>query len=535
VTLRAADPASVGPATRREWTGLAVLALPTAMVSFDIGALFLALPRLGAALQAGSTQLLWITDVYGFFIAGCLITMGSLGDRIGRRRLLMAGTSAFAVLSVLAAFAPSAEMLIGARGLLGVAGATLMPSTLALISTMFRDPRQRRRAIALWTSCLMAGATLGPVLGGVLLEHFWWGSVFVPAVPVALLLLVTAPVVLPEDRGTGRGPLDVASVGLSLAAVLPMVHAVKQLAVHGWPAVATALPAAVVGVGSAVMFTRRQRRLVTPLLDLRPFADRSFRVVVAIGLVAPATTGGLFLIFSQYVQIAQPLSPLRAGLWLTPAALAMAAGSLLAPSLLQRGQVHSVLAAGLATAAAGSLLLSRADGPLMAAVAVAVIHGGLGPVFTVTTDLIVASAPPERAGSAAAVSETTSELGLALGVAVLGSLATAVHRHAFTDTIPSTAPAEALAVAREGLAGAVAVGAPHPGTAASVELLAAIRDAATSGLSATAASAAVVLAGLAITAATRLRPFHDTQILSRRIQPPSTPGKEGSPWPPCSS
>ncbi|SFT86943.1 MFS transporter, DHA2 family, multidrug resistance protein [Geodermatophilus amargosae] len=517
MALRSADLAPVGPATRREWTGLAVLALPTAMVSSDIGVLFLALPQLGAALQAGSTQLLWITDVYGFLIAGCLITMGSLGDRIGRRRLLMVGTSAFAVLSVLAASAPTAEVLIGVRGLLGIVGATLMPSTLALISTMFGDPRQRRRAIALWMGCLMAGATLGPVLGGVLLEHFWWGSVFLPAVPVALLVLVTGSVVLPEDRGTGRGALDVTSVGLSLTAVLPMVYAVKELAAHGWSAVATALPAAVVGVGCAVTFTRRQRRLVTPLLDLRPFAQRSFRIVAAIGLVTAATTGGLFLVFSQYIQMAQPLSPLRAGLWLTPAALAMAAGSLLAPGLLRRGQVHSVLAACLAAAAAGSLLLSRADGPLMAAVAIAVIHGGLGPVFTATTDLIVASAPPERSGSAAAVSETTSELGLALGVAVLGSLATAVHRQALSADFPSATTTEAPSAAGESLAAAVAVVSARPDTAASVELIAAIRDAATSGLSATAACAAVVLAGLALVAATRLRPFHVTRVLSGRI------------------
>jgi len=221
-------------ATRREWAGLAVLALPTLLVSIDVFVLLLALPRLSQDLHASSTQQLWISDIYGFLLAGFLVTMGTLGDRMGRRRLLLAGATAFGLASVLAAYAGSPAMLIAARALLGIAGATLSPSTLALISNMFRQPRQRAVAIGVWMACFMAGAAIGPVAVGVMLEHFWWGSVFLLGVPAMALLLALGPVVLPEYRAPAAGRLDLGSVALSLAAIMPVVYGLTELARTGW-------------------------------------------------------------------------------------------------------------------------------------------------------------------------------------------------------------------------------------------------------------------------------------------------------------
>jgi MFS transporter, DHA2 family, multidrug resistance protein len=221
-------------ATRREWAGLAVLALPTLLVSVDTFVLLLALPQISEHLHPSSTQLLWISDIYSFLLAGFLVTMGTLGDRIGRRRLLLIGAAAFGLASVLAAYAPNPALLIAARALLGLAGATLSPSTLALIANMFRDPRQRAVAIGVWMACFMSGAAIGPIVGGVLLERFWWGSVFLLAVPVMALLLTAGPLLLPEYRAGGAGGVDLVSVALSLAGILPVVYGITGLARAGW-------------------------------------------------------------------------------------------------------------------------------------------------------------------------------------------------------------------------------------------------------------------------------------------------------------
>jgi len=490
-------------ATRREWIGLAVLALPTLLLSLDMSVLYLALPYLSSDLHASSTQQLWIMDVYGFMIAGFLITMGTLGDRIGRRKLLMIGGSAFAVASVAAAYSTSPEMLIATRALLGIAGATLMPSTLALISNMFHDPHQRGVAIAVWMASFMGGMTVGPLVGGVLLEQFWWGAAFLLGVPVMVLLLVTAPVLLPEYRDPDAGRLDLASVALSLAGILPVIYGLKVLATHGWET--SALAAIAVGVAFAVVFCRRQRQLDDPLLDLDLFRNRAFTTALSIGLGGGIVMAGTFLLLSVWLQLVEGLSPLRAGLELVPLNVAMAAATMLAPQLLRRFRVAYVMAAGLTIAACGLLLVTQVDsdggltvlltGFLLACVGIA-FPSALG------TNLVVGSAPREKAGSAAAMSETSGEFGIALGVAVMGSVGAAVYRSQVD--VPAAVPADAAAAAGESITGATASAGQLPAGVAS-DLLASAHEAFTSGLNIAAGVGSLLFLTLAVLAVAMFR------------------------------
>ncbi len=266
--------ATTGLAGRRAWTGLAVLLLPTLVLAMDMGVLFFAVPFISTDLRPSGTQQLWIMDIYSFLLAGLLIPMGALGDRIGRRRLLLLGAAGFAGASLLTAYADGAAQLIAGRALLGIAGSTLMPSTLALIRNMFPDPKQRQVAVGAWTGAMTGGATLGPVVGGLLLTHFWWGSAFLASVPVMALLLLVGPLLLPEHRAPQPGGFDLLGAGLSIATVLPVVYGVKTLAVDGWsPASAVVLAA---GLGCGLLFVRRQRTAAHPLIDLELFRIRSF-------------------------------------------------------------------------------------------------------------------------------------------------------------------------------------------------------------------------------------------------------------------
>jgi DHA2 family multidrug resistance protein-like MFS transporter len=316
-------------AGRREWIGLAVLALACLLYAMDLTVLHLALPSLSADLQPSGAQLLWITDIYGFMVAGFLITMGTLGDRIGRRRLLLVGATAFGVVSVLAALSTSPEMLIASRALLGIAGATVAPSTLSLIFSMFQDPRQRTTAIGIWITSFSAGGAIGPVLGGVLLERFWWGSVFLLALPVMTLLLVLGPRVLPEYRDPEAGRLDLASAVMSLVAVLATVFGLKQVAQDG----IGVLPAlsVLVGLVVGVVFVRRQLGLAEPMIDLRLFRTTRFTASLATNLLGIFIAVGYFLFVAQYLQLVLGLSPLEAGLWSLPSAVGLIVGSNLAP------------------------------------------------------------------------------------------------------------------------------------------------------------------------------------------------------------
>ena len=488
-------------ATRREWIGLAVIALPCVLYSMDLTVLTLAVPALSVELRPSPSQLLWIIDIYGFLVAGSLITMGTLGDRIGRRRLLLIGAAAFGVASVVAALSKSAGMLIAARALLGVAGATLAPSTLSLIRNMFLDPKQRTVAVSVWVISYAAGAAIGPLLGGVMLQHFWWGSVFLLGVPVMLLLLAVGPKLLPEFRDPNAGRLDLISAAMSLAAVLLVIYGLKQIAQDGFRWLQAS--SIVAGLAVGIVFWYRQKTLESPLLDLRLFRAPAFSASLATYLLATFVSFGAYIFMGQYLQLVIGLSPLEAGFWTLPWAGSFIVGSNLTPFLARRFRPASVMVVGLALAAVGFGLLTRVSGSSDLAVLVAgsvVYNLGLAPVFTLTNDIIIGNTPPERAGSASALSETGSELGGALGIAILGSIGTAIYRNRLAHAIPAGVPSETAEAARSTLGGALAVARrlPDPLDAA---LLGAARESFAQAFQLTAAiCAAVVLATAAMVA-----------------------------------
>src|SRR5262245_30760520 len=491
-------------ATIRDWIGLGVIALPCLLYSMDLMVLNLAVPALSAALRPSSTQLLWIIDIYGFLVAGSLITMGTLGDRIGRRKLLLIGAAAFGVGSIVAAFSSTAGMLIASRALLGIAGATLAPSTLSLIRNMFHDDAQRTVAVGIWISSYSAGAAIGPLLGGVLLEHFWWGSVFLISVPVMLLLIIFGPVLLPEFRDPRAGRLDLVSATLSLGSVLAVIYGLKRIAetARPWPAVLFVLA----GLGTAVVFVRRQRMLAHPLVDLGLFRSRAFTTALVAYTLGTFVVFGVYIFIGQYLQLVLGLSPLQAGLWTVPFAVAFIVGSLLTPVLVRRVPPAWLMSAGLGLAAIGFgvIALVGTSGLALLVTGFFVYSLGLAPVFTLSNDVIIGAAPPERAGAAAALSETGSELGGALGIALLGSLGTALYRGRMADAAQAGIPEHLADAARDTLGAALAIGRSLGGQRGE-DLVTTAREAFVTSLRLAAVVSAVIVALIAIATARDLR------------------------------
>jgi MFS transporter, DHA2 family, multidrug resistance protein len=491
-------------AGRREWIGLAVIALPCMLYSMDLTVLNLAVPQLSADLRPTSSQLLWIVDIYGFLVAGSLITMGTLGDRIGRRRLLLIGAAAFGGASILAAFSTSAGMLIATRALLGIAGATLAPSTLSLIRNMFLDAEQRTFAIGVWVTSYSVGGAIGPLLGGILLEYFWWGSVFLLGVPVMALLLVVGPLLLPEFRDPKAGRLDLLSAAMSLAAVLLVIYGLKQIAENGLqirPALSI-----LAGVLIGLLFVRRQRALVDPFIDLRLFRTPAFSASLATYTLGTLVAFGAYIFIAQYLQLVAGLSPLHAGVAMLPSMLGFIVGSMLVPAFARRVAPAYLMGGGLVTAAVGFVVLTRVDQASSLALLVAgsaIYSIGLSPVVILATDLIVGSAPIERAGAASAISETSSELGGALGIAILGSTGTAVYRLAMRNAVPEV-PHDLIQAARSTLGGAVAAAEQLP-PELGAKLLGAARESFMRGFELTVAISAIISLATALLAVTLLR------------------------------
>jgi DHA2 family multidrug resistance protein-like MFS transporter len=489
------QPALVTEVRKRpgRWLALCVLVLAVLLVAVDATVLGLATPYISEDLKPSGTQLLWIGDVYSFVIAGLLVSMGSLGDRIGRKRLLLVGATAFGLISVLNAYATTPESMILARALLGVAGATLMPATLALIRNIFHDPRERSLAIGIWGATASAGTAVGPVVGGFLLEHFWWGSVFLINLPVMVVLVLVGRKLLPESKSPDPGPWDLISVTLSLVGVIGLVYAVKELAAHG-PS-GEAFASGLLGAGALLWFVRRQLTLPVPLLDVRLFRNRGFSGAVLADLFTVLGMSGLVFFLSQYLQLVQGRGPFEAGLAEVPAAVGAVAAGLVAGRVARRYSVRTVVSAGLAAVglALGTLtVLDRSTGYPLLGAALLVVGIGAGFSFTVTADVILSAVPKDQAGAASAVSETAYELGAALGIALLGSVVTGVYA-GFTG--PAGTPVEA----HDSLGGAMEAAGSLPEHTAETMLTAA-RESFVDGLALASGAGAAVLLATAVAA-----------------------------------
>ncbi|MEV5964095.1 MFS transporter [Kribbella sp. NPDC051952] len=440
---------------RRQWIALGVLCLATLLVSLDLFVMLLAVPAVTEALGATSSQQLWILDVYGFMVAGLMITMGNLGDRIGRRRLLLTAAAVFGVASIVAAYSVSPGMLIGARAVLGIAGAAIAPCTLSLISTLFPDERQRTTALGVWAGCFTVGATVGPIVGGVLLNHFWWGSAFLIGVPAMVVLLAVGPILLPEYRDEKAGRIDVPSVALSLAAILPAIHGLKHLASHGVGT--TSVGALLIGGVFGWIFVRRQRRLADPLVDVSLFTRPTFSVTLGSMLAFSMLSGGVMVFVAQFFQLVQGMTPLAAGLALVPGMITTTIAFQLAPRLARRIRPAVLIPAGIAFTVAGMIVVTQTTSTIVLVIAFAITCLGPAPLVTLGTNLVIGSVPPEKAGSAGALTQTSNEFGYSLGIAVLGSVVTVVYRshmdgrggNSLGEAISQGVPADVLAQARE--------------------------------------------------------------------------------------
>ncbi|WP_232011998.1 MFS transporter [Actinomyces slackii] len=486
----------------RQWAALAVLTLAVTLLAIDSTVLALAIPSLSADLAPSASQLLWIGDIYSFTLAGLLVTMGNVADRIGRRRLLLIGTVGFGLSSVLAAFAPSAGALIVARALLGISGATIMPSTLSLIRNIFPDARHRTTAIAIWTAGTSGGTALGPLVGGLLLEHFWWGSVFLINVPVMVLVVATGPWLLPESRNSDGAPVDMLSAVLSVVAIVPIVYAVKSFAHDGLTIGAVVALAAGLLAGRA--FLRRQRRLATPLIDVELFKRPTFTWAVLATVMAIFALAGLLYFFSQYLQLVRGFSTLQAGLAELPVSLSSIAVVVVVASVVRRLGHGRALGGGLMLGAAGLIVVAVAEsygGFALICVGLFLVGTGIGLAFTVSTGAVLGSVPADRAGAASAISETGLELGVALGIAILGTVQDVGYRLRLPEASDQV-PEAVVDAAHQSLA--TLAGAADRSSPAQLELLSQAQAAFTQAMQTTAVIAAIILLAAGIMAARRV-------------------------------
>jgi DHA2 family multidrug resistance protein-like MFS transporter len=447
--------------------------------------------------------MLWIVDIYGFLMAGFLVAMGTLGDRAGRRLVFTAGSAVFAIVSFVAAYTDDPGWMIFWRAVLGVAAAAVMPATLGLIFSMFLNAKQRGIAIGAWAASISVGVALGPLLSGVLLEVFTWRSTFLVCVPLMAIVAIGAPFVLPEHKDQNAGRLDLFSVGLLLAALLPLIYGVKTLAKDDSAGIA--LGTIVVGVAFGVWFVLRQLRSSAPLLDVRLFVNRTVSGALSVYILAALAMGGVYLAVTQYLQLVADMSPMRTGLTILPAALVLVGVSIYVPILARRVRPGYIIAGGLAIQVVGYLMLTQVDStsglPLLIAGFI-VLYPAVNPAMALTTGLVVGSVPPEKAGAASGLSTTANDLGLSLGVALIGSIGVAAYRNEIQ--LPSGLPADVTAAAKESLDGAVSAAQGLPADVAA-SVLEPARAAFTSGLNLGAVIAAAIAAVGAVLAAVRLK------------------------------
>ncbi|MCA6095084.1 MFS transporter [Streptomyces sp. SCA3-4] len=435
-----------GGAGANRWTVLVVLCVSLLLVAVDATVLHVAVPAVTEDLRPGAIQLLWIVDVYPLVCASLLILFGTLGDRVGRRRVLLLGYALFGVASATAALATAPEVLIGARALLGVGGAMIMPATLSILRQVFPDRGERAVAIGVWSAVAAVGAAVGPLLGGFLLEHFWWGSVFLINIPLMAVSLPVGRWLLPESTGERDGPWDVLGALMAAFGLFGVVYGVKHVG-DAALSLGTVVPA---GLGTAllVLFVRRQRRRTHPLVDLTLFARPAFGTSVGCIVLAMLALVGLELVAAQYLQLVLGLTPLETGLRLLPLTLAAMAAGLAGSRVLHRFGPRAMVATGFVLTAMAVLSLTvmgREDRPVALVVGFVLLGFGLETTLFGAYESMLSEAPARSAGGAAAIGETSYQLGAGIGIALLGSVMNAAYapRVAAVPGVPSAAGRDA--------------------------------------------------------------------------------------------
>jgi EmrB/QacA subfamily drug resistance transporter len=440
----------------RRWWALAVLALSLVVIGMDNTILNVALPTLQRDLTATASQLQWMVDSYVLVFAGLLLTMGALGDRFGRKLALDAGLVIFVAASVGSAFAGSAEMLIATRALMGIGGALIMPSTLSIITATF-PPHERGRAIAAWAAIAGLGIIAGPVVGGWLLEHFWWGSVFLVNVPIVTIALVAGLPLVPESKDPGATPLDPVGALLSIGGLTALVYGIIEAPDSGWTAGSTLLAfgTAAVLLGAFVAW---EFRTTHPMLQMSFFRNPRFSAASAsITLIFFALFGSVFVL-TQHLQFVLGYSALQAGVRITPFATLVVAAPI-AARVVERIGTKIVVAAGLAIAALGLILIAgvdAGDGYAPIGWSLALIGLGMGTTMAPATDSIMGSLPLAKAGVGSAMNDTTRMVGGALGVAIIGSVLSSSYSSTVAPALAQL-PRAAAAVAEDSVGGALEV------------------------------------------------------------------------------
>ncbi|WP_293697568.1 MFS transporter [uncultured Agrococcus sp.] len=490
-------------APARKWLALSVLMLPVLLVSIDNTALNFAIPQIAQDLSPSAAQQLWIIDAYPLVLAGLLVAAGSLGDRIGRRKLLLIGATGFAIVSVVAAFSPTAEVLVAMRALLGLFGATLMPSTLSLLRSIFLDRAQRRLAIAIWATGFSVGSAIGPVVGGLLLTQFHWGSIFLIAVPILIPLLVLAPFLIDESRDPNPGPIDVIGVVASMAALGGLAAGIKRLATHGIDFFAAAV--LLVAVVAGWVFVRRMLRSKNPMLDVRLMKIPEFSGALMINLLSVVALTGFLYWVTQHLQLVTGLSVFDAALVLVPGVLAIVLSGLLVVRVVKRFRPGPVVGIALSVSmlAYTLMLFAGKDIEVWAILSFFALLGiGIGAAETLSNDIVIASVRPEKAGAASALSETAYEFGAVLGTTLLGGLLTAVYRGSLV--LPEDLDQAHADAAYETLGGAATV-AEEIGGDAGAQLLLQAQHAFDEGATAMSGAGVVLMVGAVLIAFIALR------------------------------
>ncbi|PSJ59301.1 MFS transporter [Pseudaminobacter soli (ex Li et al. 2025)] len=429
-------------AKQNRWLVLAIVSSALFLIVVDMTVLYTALPTLTHDLAATASQKLWIVNAYALVVAGLLPGLGALGDRVGHKPMFMGGLVVFGIASLAAAYAPTPAVLIAARGLLAVGAAMMMPATLSIIRITFADEKERAIAIGVWAAVASGGAAFGPVIGGVLLEHFWWGSVFLINVPVVLLAVALGAAIVPADKGHSTRPWDLVGSLQIMVGLIALAFAIKELATRE-PSLALAAGAALLGIAALVLFVRRQRRSTAPLIDFALFRDSRFSAGVTAALMASVSLVGVELAVSQRLQLVIGLSPLEAAMFILPIPLAAFVSGPLTGIALPRLGPGRVMWMSLALGGAGlaGYTMAHEAATALQLTMLGVFGFGLGAAMTAASSAIMDNAPIDRAGMAASVEEVSYELGGAIGIAVLGSVLTAVYGASFTPPANLDVPA----------------------------------------------------------------------------------------------